>query len=116
MNENVLPPVVARISSFFRHPTKKPCYPFLGALTATGRPIDELIGDIIGIAITTASFAHAAVNVVDFYLDESRSEERKAIVELVVNKGPQSEALLLGYIREAMRKIFSNVKATCRSS
>ena len=114
VNENVLPTVVARVSSFFLHPTKKPCYPFLGALTATGRPIDELIGDIIGIAIATASFAHAAVNVVDFCLDESGAEERKAIVELVANKGPQStsEARLPGYIREAMLKIFSNVKAT----
>ncbi|KAG6890061.1 hypothetical protein C0992_003159 [Termitomyces sp. T32_za158] len=95
--------LIARVSSFFRPPKEKPWYPFLSALTATGRPVDELIGNIISIAIAAVGFAHAAVNVIDFYLADARTEERKAIVELVKNKGPQSETLLSGYVREAMR-------------
>ncbi|KNZ76883.1 Psi-producing oxygenase C [Termitomyces sp. J132] len=102
ISNNFLGRVIACVSSF-RSPKKKPYYPFLSALTATGRPIDELIGNIIGIAIATVTLAHAAVNVVDFYLDDSRAEERSAIVELVANKSSQSEALLFGYVREAMR-------------
>ncbi|KAG6877820.1 hypothetical protein C0993_003604 [Termitomyces sp. T159_Od127] len=100
---NFLGGVIARVSSFFRPPNKKPWYPFLSALTATGRPVDELIGDIISIAIATVDFAHAVVNVIDFYLDDARTNERKAIIELVANKGSQSETLLSGYVREAMR-------------
>ncbi|KAG6861378.1 hypothetical protein C0995_000784 [Termitomyces sp. Mi166 len=112
---NFLGAVIARVSSFLWPPTKKPCYPFLSALTATSRPIDDLIGNIIGVAVNvTVNFAHAVANVIDFYLDDSHAEEKKTIVKLIANKDPQSGALLFGYVREAMRKILLDLY-TCIS-
>ena len=104
--QNLLGQVVSRVSSYIWPPSKKPCYPFLSVLTATGRPIDELVGNIIGITVgASVNFAHAAVNVIDFYLDDARAEERLAIVKLVATKSPESDALLSGYVREAMREL-----------
>ena len=40
-------------------------------------------------------------HVVDFYLDEERAKERKHIKSLVMD--PDSDELLAGYAREAMR-------------
>jgi len=61
-------------------------YPFLSKLTGTGRPLDELVGNIIGVAVgASVNHAQAAVNVIDFYLDDSRTSERKHIVELIHN-------------------------------
>ncbi|KAG5723914.1 Psi-producing oxygenase C [Termitomyces sp. T112] len=101
---NLLGQIGAHLSSFFWPRIKKPCYPFLSNLAATGRPIDELIGNILGVAVgACVNYAHAAVNVIDFYLDDARVEERKAITKLVATKSPQNDALLLGYVCEAMR-------------
>ena len=49
------------------------------------------------------NYAQAAVNVIDFYLDDSRAEERKHIAELVHKTDPAADALLRGYVCEAMR-------------
>ncbi|KAG5337782.1 hypothetical protein C0989_008907 [Termitomyces sp. Mn162] len=101
---NLIGQIGAHLSSFFWPRIKKPCYPFLSNLAATGRPIDELIGNILGVAVgACVNYAHAAVNVIDFYLDDARVEERKAITKLVATKSPQNDALLLGYVCEAMR-------------
>ena len=40
--------------------------------------------------------------VVDFYLDDKYAKERAIIIELCKRDDPQSNELLLGYIREAM--------------
>jgi len=39
--------------------TNKPCYPFLSAMAATGRPLDQLLGNVLGIAVgSSVNFAH----------------------------------------------------------
>ncbi|KAG6830523.1 hypothetical protein H0H87_007821, partial [Tephrocybe sp. NHM501043] len=96
--------IAARAASLIWPAKKKPSYPFLSALTATGRPIDELLGNILGVAVgACVNYAQAAVNVIDFYLDDARAEEKEAIVELVNSKAPENDALLRGYVCEAMR-------------
>ena len=46
----------------------------------------------------------AAVNVIDFYLDDSHAKERAQIRTLAQSDNAQSTELLRGYVREAMRK------------
>jgi linoleate 10R-lipoxygenase len=40
------------------------------------------------------NYAQAAVNVVDFYLDDARAAERKYIIELAHSTDPAADALL----------------------
>ncbi|KAG6809913.1 hypothetical protein H0H92_014111 [Tricholoma furcatifolium] len=100
------PTILGKISSaatsLFWSPKGKEWYPFLSRLAATGRPIDELLGNVMSVAVA-ASWAHGAVNVIDFYLDDERAKERQQIIQLVNNKGPGSEELLRGYVSEGMR-------------
>ncbi|KAF9553362.1 heme peroxidase [Agrocybe pediades] len=96
--------VAAGISSFIWPATKEPWYPFLHTLAESGRPIDELIGNILGVAVgASTNHAHATINVVDFYLDEKRKKERDHIVQLVKRTDQESDDLLFGYVNEAMR-------------
>jgi len=84
--------------------TDKPCYPFLSAMAATGRPLDQLLGNILGIAVgSSVNYAHGAVNVIDFYLDSAREKERLEIIRLAQTHDKKSTELLQGYVREAMR-------------
>lgn len=46
----------------------------------------------------------AAVHVIDFYLDEAHEQERIQIIKLVQGDASKSTDLLLGYVREAMRR------------
>jgi len=102
--QNVIGRIAASVGAFFSSPTAKTSYPFLSKLTETGRPLDELVGNIIGVAVgASVNHAQAAVNVIDFYLDDSRTSERKHIVELVHNTDSAATALLRGYVSEAMR-------------
>lgn len=50
--------------------------------------------------------SEAIVQVVDFYLDDSRAEERAQIVKLVHRDDDEALSLLQGYIREAQSKFF----------
>ncbi|KAF4623505.1 hypothetical protein D9613_002388 [Agrocybe pediades] len=93
------------ISSFL-HPNAPPKYAdsLFGRLGATGRPVDELIGNLMGIAVgASVNHGHATVNVVDFYLDPERQAEKDEIIKLVKKGDAKSDALLLGYVNEAMR-------------
>jgi len=73
-------------------------------MAATGKPIDQLVGNILSVAVgASVNHGHAAVNVVDFYLDDARKKERDHIVHLVKFNDADSDALLLGYVSEAMR-------------
>jgi len=102
--QNFIGRITASIGAFFQQPISKPSYPFLSKLAETGRPLDELLGNILGVAVgASVNHAQAAVNVVDFYLDDSRASERKHIVELVHNTDSAADALLRGYVSEAMR-------------
>ncbi|PPQ84052.1 hypothetical protein CVT26_013955, partial [Gymnopilus dilepis] len=101
---NVLGRVAASVVSFFWPPQDKPWYPFLSRLAQSGRPLDEILGEILGIAVgASVNHGHALVNVVDFYLDDARKAEREHIVELVKHNDAECQALLWGYVNEAMR-------------
>jgi len=96
--------LAARASSYIWPQTDKPWYPFLSKLAETGRPLDQLLGNILGVAVgASVNYAQAAVQVVDFYLDDARTKEREHIVQLVRAKDLDSTALLRGYVCEAMR-------------
>ena len=45
----------------------------------------------------------AIAQIIDFYLDESRKDDLKMIVELCGRNDSESEALLVGYYREGAR-------------
>ncbi|KAL0577572.1 hypothetical protein V5O48_004403 [Marasmius crinis-equi] len=84
----------------------KPCGPFLKRLASTGRPVNELVSIVVGLAVgSSVDYAQAAVQVIDFYLDDEQAEERKKIIELA--KAPITDTVsmetLRGYTREAMR-------------
>src|SRR6266581_3120529 len=101
--------------SFIWPPNNNLWYPFLNRMAATGKPIDQLVGNILGVAVgASVNHAHAAINVVDFYLDDARKEERDHIVQLVKYNDADSDALLLGYVSEAMRAS-ADISFFCRS-
>jgi len=101
---NIVGRVTASIMSFIWPPNDNLWYPFLNRMAATGKPIHQLVGNILGVAVgASVNHGHAAVNVVDFYLDDARKKERDHIVHLVKYNDADSNALLLGYVSEAMR-------------
>ena len=96
------------ITSYIWPPTDKPWYPFLSRLAASGRPIDEMVGEILGVSVgASTNHAHATINVIDFYLADERKAEREHIIELVRQgdgkRDKDADELLLGYVNEAMR-------------
>lgn len=102
-SKNIIGNLAARVSSLVWPPDAKPCYPFLSALAGTGRPADQLIGLTLGLVVgSSVNLAQAAVNVVDFYLDDAHAAERAQIVKLVNMNDQKSTDLLRGYVREAM--------------
>jgi len=99
---NPLSGCVSFLSKMFG--SEKLCNPFLRRLAESGRPMNELTAQVIGLAVgSSVNYAQAAVHVVDFYLDDERVEERAEIVKLVNKDDNDSKELLLGYVREAMR-------------
>ncbi|KAL0061354.1 hypothetical protein AAF712_011812 [Marasmius tenuissimus] len=86
--------------------TAKPCAPFLKKLAETGRPVNEVIATVVGLAVgSSVNYAQAAVHVIDFYFDDARAEERAKIIQLAKAPATDSTSLetLRGYVREAMR-------------
>ncbi|KAG5648767.1 hypothetical protein DXG03_000115 [Asterophora parasitica] len=100
----ILGKLAAGAASYFWPADAKPYYAFLSRLAATGRPLDELLGNILGVAVgASVNWAHGAVNVINFYLDDARAKERQHIIELAKKNDAASAALLRGYVSEAMR-------------
>ncbi|TFK61373.1 heme peroxidase [Pluteus cervinus] len=94
----------SRVMGTFLPKDPQPCDPFLRRLADTGRKVNELVATVIGFAVgQSVNYAQAAVQVVDFYLDKERDEERNVIVELAQRDDDASIELLRGYTREAMR-------------
>jgi len=95
---------ISNVSKYFWPPTDKPCYEFLSKLSDTGRPLNELVATVVGLAVgSSVNYAQAAVHVVDFYFDDAREQERIQILKLVQSDDSKSTELLRGYVREAMR-------------
>ncbi|KDR77934.1 hypothetical protein GALMADRAFT_244901 [Galerina marginata CBS 339.88] len=96
--------LLAEAASFVHPVSDKPWYGFFNRLAATGRAQDQIIGNVLGIAVgASVNHAHATVNAIDFYLDDERKSERDNIVQLVQHNSSANDALLLGYVNEAMR-------------
>ncbi|KAI0732597.1 heme peroxidase [Fomitopsis betulina] len=84
----------------------KECSPFLSRLASSGRPIDELVACVIGLAVgSSVNFAQAAAQVIDFYMREDRSEERDALIAACCAPDGDINAMerVRGFVREAMR-------------
>ncbi|KAJ7469076.1 heme peroxidase [Mycena latifolia] len=102
--ENALLGLASRVSNIFWPPSEKPWYPFLKGLADTGRPMNELVAQVMGIAGgSCANLAQGVVHVLDFYLDDAREHERREILRLVHSNDAKSTETLRGYVREGMR-------------
>ncbi|KAJ7174160.1 heme peroxidase [Mycena crocata] len=101
---NAVTGLISNISKFLWPPSDKPWYPFLSKLSETGRPLNELVATVVGLAVgSSVNYAQAAVHVIDFYLDDSHEQERLQIIKLVQSDDSKSTEILRGYVREAMR-------------
>lgn len=49
--QNTLVRVLSQVSDYIWPPGKKPYYPFLSRLSDTGRPLNELVAMVVGLAI-----------------------------------------------------------------
>jgi len=78
---------------------------FLQRLADTGRDIEQLSDDVLGLAIISiANYACAMTHIVNFYLDDERALEREAIISLCRQRtDAASDEVLAGYGREALR-------------
>lgn len=113
---------IARVASALWPQGEKPWYPFMSKLAASGRPMNELVATIVGLAVgSSVNYAQgmhvlpppcngqrltgmiAAVQVIDVYLDDQREAERNHIRQLAGSQDPSSTEVLRGYVREAMR-------------
>ncbi|KAJ8508992.1 hypothetical protein ONZ45_g8792 [Pleurotus djamor] len=96
--------MTAKLLSVMSSAKKKPCYPFLSRIAESGRPVDELLGNILGVAVgSSTNFSQAVAQVVDFFLHETRSALKDKIMFLLDQNDEPSNELLQGYVREAMR-------------
>ncbi|KAF5338872.1 hypothetical protein D9611_008746 [Ephemerocybe angulata] len=92
------------IQDYYSPPDEQPWWQFISRLTATGRPVNELVANIVGLANgSSVNQAHTALNVVDFYLEEERKDNLADIQALIGKNDDASNERLRGYIREAMR-------------
>ncbi|KAF9466792.1 heme peroxidase [Collybia nuda] len=83
---------------------QKSSYQFQSQIAASKRPIDELLGCILGLGVgASVNFAQSAVHVVNLYLENGREKERQQIIQLANSNDARSLELLRGYTREGMR-------------
>lgn len=107
-----------QVFKLFLPAEQKLCHPFLSRLAESGRPMDQLVAQVIGLAVgSCANYAQgtfsihfgwnsidedlAVAHIVDFYLDDDRAKERAEIIKLSQRDDPESLKLLMGYVREA---------------
>ncbi|RXW15244.1 hypothetical protein EST38_g10604 [Candolleomyces aberdarensis] len=92
------------IQDYYCPPEDLGWWQFISRLTASKRPVNELVANIVGLANgSSVNQAHTALNVIDFYLEDSRKENLKDILKLIAKNDADSNKRLRGYIREAMR-------------
>jgi len=85
---------------------ERPCYGFLRKLAESGRPMEDLVATVMGLAVgSSVNYAQASAQIVDFYLDDERAAARADIVRLVATDEDDEVAneRLIGYIKEAQR-------------
>ena len=70
------------------------------------RPIGDLVANVNRPAVgSSVNYAQAVAQIVDFYLDDNRQKEHEALIAARARNDtdPEANALLKGYMREAMR-------------
>ena len=80
---------------------------FLKQLLAARRthPAEQIAASLfLEVVPTAAAYSKAVAHVVNFFLDEGRSEARKEIATLANLRTIESEAKILEYVYEALRK------------
>lgn len=78
--------------------------PLLKRLLGTGKSYDEIASNVLDISASSSVYlAHAAADMVDFYLGEEQRSARIQIIELVKQSNSVNDALLRGYVTESLR-------------
>lgn len=91
-------------------------------LCKTGKPKEHLLNAVLAAIVAafeyipgkskprlrpyvskTSSFL-ALINVVNFYLDPANAEHKAQLVALSASKDPNANAVIAGYVREALRE------------
>lgn len=100
---NPLTRIINNISAYV-WPADKPYHAFLGKLAESGRPIEELVSQVIGLMVgSSMNYAHQVAHIVDFYLDDERAYERAEIIQLAKRDDAEAKRLIAGYVREGQR-------------
>ena len=97
--------LLSSFSSYFK--PKKPYQDFMARLAESGRPVKEVVAEIVGLSVgSSVNYAQALAQVVDFYLDEARAKELAEIKVLITKTDEASKERLRGYVREAQSEWF----------
>ncbi|KAJ7694000.1 hypothetical protein B0H14DRAFT_2651193 [Mycena olivaceomarginata] len=96
---NAFSTLVSHLVNLFGTSSQKPCHPFLDRLLESGRLQNQLVANVIGLAVASVNHARAAVHV-DFYLDDARAHERRQIIKLLRSDDElDRDDVLNGYLR-----------------
>lgn len=94
---------VRGIPGYYFPPEDQGWWQFISLLTASDRPVNDLVANIIGLAYgSSVNQAHTALNAIQFYLGEWRKDHLKDILNLIEKNDAAGNQRLRGYICEAM--------------
>ncbi|KAI0752622.1 heme peroxidase [Daedaleopsis nitida] len=95
--------LINALTSMLSH-TPDPAHHVLAKFATSKAPRDEIVADILGLAVSSSvSLAKTVSQVVDFYLADERTTERAEVVRLAGTNDEADLHLLRGYVREAQR-------------
>ncbi len=100
--EGVLKGRVREIPGYYFPPEDQGWWQFISLLTASERPVNDLVANIIDLAYgSSVNQAHTALNFIEFYLGEWRRDHSKDILNLIEKNDAAADQRLRGYICEA---------------
>lgn len=77
---------------------------YLSTLAASGRPAHEVVASTLNYAFSASiNYAQTIAQIVTFYLEDNRSKELAALIEVCKGNDEKSNELLKGYVREGVR-------------
>lgn len=77
---------------------------YLSTLAASGRPAHEVVASTLNYAFSASiNYAQTIGQIVTFYLEDNRSKELAALIEVCKGSDEKSDELLKGYVREGVR-------------
>lgn len=92
------------VASILQSSSQRLAFPLATKLTATGRENCEIASNVLDIAVSTSiNQAYSIARMIDLYLDDDRTVAKEHIIDLVKNDTEESNALLKGYVSEALR-------------